>query len=295
MHERRITVRGVELAYFERGDRRGQTVLMLHATGFHARCWDGVVRSLGDDYHIIAVDQRGHGRSDKRGPYEWNEFGADAAALVDELDLEEVVGVGHSMGGHSITQAAAHHPHRFHALLLVDPVILDPATYADPPMFASPEAHPVSRRRNRWRSAEEMFDRFADRHPFNLWEPAVLRDYCRFGLLADGDPDGDGFVLACPPLIEASIYQGSAGRDIGDAIRTLPHPVAVLRAQGRDPGDRTAGTMDFARSPTWPGLAAAFPNGRDIHHPELSHFIPMQRPDLVADEIRKLVRSLDPS
>ena len=113
----------------------------------------------------------------------------------------------------------------------------------------------------------------------------MLLDYCRFGLL----PDGDGFELACPPLVEASIYQGSAGRDIGDAIRTVTLPVAVLRAQGRDPDNRSTETMDFARSPTWPGLAAAFPNGRDIHHPELSHFIPMQRPDLVAEEIHKLI------
>ena len=286
MREQRVTVRGVDLAYFEWGSPAGQTVLMLHATGFHARCWDGVVRSLGDGYHIIAMDQRGHGRSAKRGSYEWSEFGADAAAFVDELDLDAVVGVGHSMGGHAITQAASQRPNRFRALLLVDPVILDPDAYAEFPMFASPEAHPVARRRNRWRSTEEMYDRFADRHPFNLWDPAVLLDYCRFGLL----PDGDGFVLACPPRVEASIYQGSAGRDIGDAIGTLPHPVAVLRARGRDPGARNTGTMDFARSPTWPGLAAAFPNGRDIHHPELSHFIPMQRPDLVADQIRSLVR-----
>ena len=285
MRQDRVTVRGVDLVYFEWGDPAGQTVLMLHATGFHARCWDGVIRSLGEDLRVVAVDQRGHGRSDKRGPYEWSEFGADAAALVDELDLEGVVGVGHSMGGHAATQAAAQRPHRFRALLLVDPVILDPAAYADQPMFASVQAHPVARRRNRWQSVEEMFERFADRHPFNLWERAALFDYCRFGLL----PDGDGFELACPPLVEASIYQGSAGRDIGDAIRTLPHPVGVLRAQGRNPGGGSNGTMDFARSPTWPALAAAFPNGRDIHHPELSHFIPMQRPALVAEEIRKLI------
>ena len=285
MRQDRVTVRGVDLVYFEWGDPAGQTVLMLHATGFHARCWDGVIRSLGEDLRVIAVDQRGHGRSDKRGPYEWSEFGADAAALVDELDLEGVVGVGHSMGGHAVTQAAAQRPHRFRALLLVDPVILDPAAYADHPMFASAQGHPVARRRNRWQSVEEMFNRFADRHPFNLWDPAALLDYCRFGLL----PEGGGFELACPPLVEASIYQGSAGRDIGDAIRTLPHPVGVLRAQERNPDTRSPTTMDFARSPTWPGLAAAFPDGRDIHHPELSHFIPMQRPDLVAEEIRKLI------
>ena len=54
-----------------------------------------------------------------------------------------------------------------------------------------------------------MFERFHKRPPFDLWQPQVLRDYCEYGLL----PDGDGFVLACPPEIEASIYQHSNAPD----------------------------------------------------------------------------------
>ncbi len=108
--EQRLTVRGVELAYFEWGQPdTGPPILLVHATGFHARCWDGVNRTLGGDRHVIAVDLRGHGRSSKRGPYEWREFGADMAAFVDALDLVGVIGVGHSMGGHSVTQAAGQH------------------------------------------------------------------------------------------------------------------------------------------------------------------------------------------
>jgi hypothetical protein len=40
--------------------------------------------------------------------------------------------------------------------------------------------------------------------------------------------------------------------------------------------------MDFASSPTWHGVAAAFPDGRDVYLPELTHFIPMQDPELTA-------------
>jgi len=43
--------------------------------------------------------------------------------------------------------------------------------------------------------------------------------------------------------------------------------------------------MDFSASPTWPELAAQFPRGQDVHLPELTHFIPMQDPQLVADFI----------
>jgi len=294
-----VSLRDIELTYFEWGlpeDPRSETtagtsgspkdtILMLHATGFHARCWDGVVRALGGGFHVVAPDQRGHGRSTKRGPYDWREFGADAAGLVDALDLHGVIGVGHSMGGHALVQAAQEHPDRFRGLLLVDPVILDPAAYRERQTFGSATDHPVSRRRNRWASPEEMIERFADRHPFRLWAPDVLEDYCRHGL----NPDGDGYVLGCPPIVEASIYLGSAGVDIYAAIRKLTLPVVVLRAQGRNPQGPGREAMDFSKSPTWEDLAAAFPNGRDVHRPDLTHFIPMQRPDVVADELRRLV------
>ena len=283
--EGRVAVNGAELVYFEwRRAGRGPTVLLVHATGFHARCWDGVVRALGSDFErVVALDMRGHGRSSKTPPYDWQQFGADLAAFAEALDLEGAIVAGHSMGGHCAVQAATQAPARFSRLLLVDPVILAPDAYQTTISFASADEHPVSRRRDRWASAEAMIERFEGRHPFSLWDRNVLEDYCRHGLVPAAD--GNGFSLACPPLVEASIYLGSAGRDIGALVAALPHPVVVLRAKRKAQRD---GDMDFSQSPTWENLAAAFPNGRDVYLPELTHFIPMQRPGLVAEHIRAL-------
>src|SRR5690606_4639837 len=128
--ERRIAVNDVELCLFEwPGD--GPPVLLVHATGFHARVWDAVARLL-PGFRVLAVDLRGHGRSDRpEQPYAWDRFGEDVTALVRALHLRSVVGVGHSMGGHSIVQAAAHEPERFASLVLVDPVIRRPT--GEPP------------------------------------------------------------------------------------------------------------------------------------------------------------------
>ena len=285
--------RAADLAYWEWGEPEGPPVLLAHATGFHARCWDAVVRELNPAQRVIAVDMRGHGASTKQGPFDWDQFGTDVARFAEALALRDIIGVGHSFGGHAITAAAASHPARFARLLLVDPVILSPERYAS---FTPVNDHPVARRRNEWASAEQMFDRFADRHPFRLWRRDVLMDYCRHGLV----PTAGGFALACPPSIEAAIYKGSGKRDIGEAIASLPHPVTVLRARlPRSPGDESShvqrgaprAPMDFSASPTWPGLAAAFPNGRDVYLPELTHFIPMQRPDLVAAHINELLKA----
>ena len=111
--EHRVTVNGVELAYFEWGERSGSadtTVLFAHATGFHARCWDRTVELLASGTHVISLDQRGHGRSAKVGPFNWLAFGTDLTEFVRALDLAGICGVGHSMGGHAITQAAAAQP-----------------------------------------------------------------------------------------------------------------------------------------------------------------------------------------
>ncbi len=281
--ERRTAIRGIEIASFEWGPADGRTVVLAHATGFHARCWDATVAALGDGFRVIAVDQRGHGRSGKAGPFHWRQFGADMAEFLDRHDVRDAVGVGHSMGGHAMVQAAARRPERFERLVLVDPVIMEPSAYeewAEDRPFQSPEEHPVARRRADFDSWEDMFARFRDRHPFRLWREDVLRDYCRHGVLAQ--PDGDGFTLACPPLVESSIYMGSGGTDIHEAVRTLPRPVLVVRAKRRE---IRQGEMDFSQSPTWEGLADAFPDGRDVYRPELTHFIPMQHPELVAAAI----------
>ncbi|HEX7037156.1 MAG TPA: alpha/beta hydrolase [Pseudomonadales bacterium] len=270
----------VRLTYFEWGAGGDPTVLLVHATGFHARCWDRTVAALPEGYRAVAVDMRGHGRSERRGPYLWESFGRDLEELVEVLALRGAIGVGHSMGGHCVTQVAARQPEAFSRLVLVDPVIFDPEAYAEDRYrgYATAEDHPVARRRNDWASWEEMYERFRERHPFSLWRPEVLEDYCRYGVLPK--PDGSGYELACPPLVEASVYLGNTRTDVHALVPRITVPVSVLRARGREPGEEP--TLDFSKSPTWPRLAEEFPNGRDVYLPELTHFIPMQAPELVA-------------
>ncbi len=283
-NERRIDVGGVELCYFEWGasSAREPTVLLAHATGFHARCWDRVVAALPAHRHVIAIDQRGHGRSAKVPPYNWESFGGDLVGFVRALALRGIVGCGHSMGGHAMLQAVAREPSRFERLLLVDPVIMDPALYESlkgATGLQRPQDHPTSKRNNHWQSWREMYERLHGRGSFAVWRDDVLEDYCRWGVLPN--PDGPGWVLACPPLVEAAIYTGSAGRDIRDLFATVDVPVTVLRGEKRARME----AMDFLASPTWEHLAEQFRHGRDVYLPRLTHFIPMQDPELVAQFI----------
>ena len=284
----------LRLCWFEWGSehRASGTILLLHATGFHARCWDQLLRHL-DGQHVIAVDLRGHGRSDKQGPYNWDIFGRDMAQLIQDLALEQLVGVGHSLGGHLLSIVASKHPARFQQLLLLDPVIFAPDIYQSQQVAVwqdDTEEHPVAKRNNFFPDADSMFQRFSQRQPYASWQVPVLRDYCNYGLLPN--PDGAGYVLACPPAVEAAIYRGSASTDIYDLIRQIEIPTLILRVKERDMSKNMARPqLDFSLSPTWHGLADCFPRGRDVYLPELTHFIPMQAPELVAQYIMQAVNT----
>lgn len=279
--EHAFQAKGARIAYVEWGERTDPAVFLIHATGFHARVWDRTVAALPRAFRVIAVDVRGHGRSEKTGLMrDWKIPAQDLVELVEYLELENAIGAGHSMGGHLLVQIAAALPGAFKRLVLIDPVMLPPEIYANPHRTALPEEteHPVARRRNKWSSWQQMFEAFKNRHPYSLWRPQVLEDYCRYGLMPAAD--GHGMELACPPAIEASIYGGHAGSDIYALATRVMVPVVVLRARPRGPGPRDV--ADFAASPTWEGVARAFRLGRDVFLPHLTHFIPMQEPELTA-------------
>lgn len=273
----RLLVDGLELVAWE-WPGSGDPILLVHATSFHGRCWDAIVEAL-PDRRVFALDMPSHGASARRAPpYDWRRFGMDVREAVDALGLQRVLGVGHSMGGHAMLLAAATLPQRFRGLLLVDPVIMDPAQLPPPPVKTAAE-HPISRRRDHWESPEAMFTAFCQRKPYASWEPRVLRDYCEHGLVADAQ---GGFRLACPPVLEAEVYCSLTMDHIMDAIRTVRIPVDVIRARSRRPDE---GQFDFGPSPTWDRLAELLADGHDEQLADCSHFIPMERPRWLARRI----------
>jgi len=272
-----VNVDGVDLALWE-WPGADPPLIFAHATGFHGRLWDYIIRRL-PGRRCVAVETRGHGRSGRPDPpYRWRYLGHDLAGVLGRLGVHGAFGIGHSSGGHSMVQAAALVPDAFQAMLLIDPTIFPLFRYGGTALdFAF-----ILRRKNVWRSPEEMMERFGGRAPFATWVPEILRDYCRFGLR----PDGDHLELACPPAVEASIYEESIAPDanIYPEVARIAVPVTILRAGLA----RKAGELDLAASPTADGLAAQFAQGRDVVLEGASHFIPMEDPDRVSEEVHTM-------
>lgn len=277
-------VNDAELAYFEWGQPQPNqpSLFFVHATGFHGRVWDQVIEAF-PEHHVISMEQRGHGRSSSLAVAHWATFGEDQVGLIRHLELEGLVGIGHSMGAHGLVDCAAVSG-AFSRLLLLDPTIAEPAAYADAePPNLSGELHPASKRRSRFASPEAMVEQLKGKASFPLFDPQILRDYCHYGLTATNDGD---FELLCKPEVEAHVYMTARTNEaIYQAVEQLDIPVMIMRAKVAAPG----AVQDFSSSPTWPGLVNEFPNATEVHLAQTSHFIPMQEPQLVIQQLQREV------
>src|SRR5438552_12669283 len=104
--ERRIEVApGVALHVEQRsGDPSRAPFVLVHGLASNARLWDGVAEHLHAAGHtVIAIDQRGHGRSDApETGYDLDTAVADLVALIGALELQRPVLAGQAWGGHAV-------------------------------------------------------------------------------------------------------------------------------------------------------------------------------------------------
>lgn len=110
---------GCQLHYEQYG--HGAPVVLVHGLGSSTRDWEYQIPELASRYRVIALDVRGHGRSDKpRERYSISGFAEDVVALIDHLGLDSVHLVGISMGGMIGFQLAVDHPALLKSLTIVN-------------------------------------------------------------------------------------------------------------------------------------------------------------------------------
>jgi len=103
------TTDGTEIFYKDWGT--GQPIVFHHGWPLSADDWDNQMTFfLRRGYRVVAHDRRGHGRSSQTaGGHDMDTYAADAAAVVDHLDLHEAIHVGHSTGGGEVVRYVAKH------------------------------------------------------------------------------------------------------------------------------------------------------------------------------------------
>ena len=107
-----VTTRdGVEIFYKDWGPKDAQPIVFHHGWPLSADDWDTqMLFFLDKGYRVIAHDRRGHGRSTQVSDgHDMDHYAADAAAVVEHLDLSNAVHIGHSTGGGEAARYVARH------------------------------------------------------------------------------------------------------------------------------------------------------------------------------------------
>jgi pimeloyl-ACP methyl ester carboxylesterase len=267
---------GVEIATWHLGGT-GPPLLLLHATGFHAFCWVPLAPVLGRHFEVWAVDQRGHGASghSPSGSYgDWHSFVADILAVVDALELESPVAAGHSLGGAVLLLAEQRRPATFASLYCYEPIVI-PSRYRFETAGGGGKTGLSSLTRKRravFASRQEALANYRSKPPFSTFAPEVLEAYVDHGFETRAD---GSLELRLSPSEESTIYEGAADHDAYEHLPELRLPVTI--AGGSDGGDLG---LSLVRD-----LSERIPGGRFEHHPNLSHFGPMEDPAGVAGAI----------
>ena len=276
--EKWARVNGLDMRYLDWGGD-GEPLLALHGLASSAHWYDIVARLLRHRYRIIAPDQRGHGQTTQApSGYDWHTLSGDLAALLDHVSAEitgfgqPVAALGHSWGGHVVSNFAAHYPDRVRRIVMIDGGFLDGRLFPEPTWEAFSDR---LRPRNVTGDREEFLNRLREQMD-GWWNSEIER------------------------IVQTMVYEDENGQ-IQDILRPQ-NQAQVIRAMWDDPCSSTlpqvqcptlliaAGPVperansDFAqlRSRMVGAAEATLPNGRAHWIPETVHDIGYHKPEELA-------------
>jgi esterase len=253
--DRYVTVNGLRLHYLEWGVATKPAMILLHGIARHAHTFDHIADDFARDYHVLAVDMRGHGDSgwSPEGAYLVEDYVKDIEGLVRQLGIRRVTLLGNSTGGRVVQVFAGTHPD------LVERLIVEDVGPERPQDIADSFARQVRQEADGWASEDELVKQLVARSQ-RTPEP-LLRTYAHFGtkrredgrLVWKRDPNlVKGFVVTelwelISKITSPTLYV------IGGASRIVP--VATQ--------ERLKQTLPNVEIVTMPGLGH-YPNEEDM-------------------------------
>lgn len=122
-----VAPNGIKIHFLEYGDS-GPDVLLIPGITTPAIIWGFVCERIGQYAHVVALDNRGRGLSDQRPGlgYALDDYAADAAGVIEQLNLSPAVVLGHSMGARIGIRLAAKYPKLVSRMIMADPPVSGP-------------------------------------------------------------------------------------------------------------------------------------------------------------------------
>lgn len=213
--DRNVSVNGLRIHYLDWGTQDKPPLVLLHGIGRTAHNFDHLAPHFVADYHVIAVDIRGHGDSDRhpQGAYLVEDYVTDIEALIAQLGLRDIVFWGNSTGGRIAQVFAGMHPE------LSAAVIVEDVGPERPKAVSDGRAGRMSAEENGWASQDELLALMKTRYP--LTPEATLQNFVRHG----SKPRADGrIVWKC----DRAITRGFVPTELWRFIREIKAPIIYI-------------------------------------------------------------------
>jgi pimeloyl-ACP methyl ester carboxylesterase len=256
----------------------GRLFVLLHDVGSTAHVWNLVAPLLVERGHVIALDLRGHGQSDKQPPYTFQQNAADLLGLLAELappTAPPPVLVGHGWGARVALHAAAHTPLEPALLTLIDGGVIDMRGLPKPAIEAR---YQLPKARGEFEMA--FRERIIKQAPQGVITPAVEAAIMARYIIG---PDDQVFARLLPKA-ESAILEAISQQALDLLYAALATPLLLIlsRSTPADP-DRQARIKK--------GLARIEAHTDDVtlaHVPASLLELPLQRPHAIVERIRSV-------
>lgn len=222
----------------------------LHGNGFCGGVYWPLLGRLLPDYGLFCHDLEGHGASDAPARYSGT---AQIIQRVPEVIAQQglrqpqLIGMGHSFGAAVTLAVTAQNPGLFKALVLLDPILLPPLTWSlswlSSALGRNPMAMASRRRRDRWASRQECYERLHNRGIYRGWRDDGFDCFVEH---ATRDDNGQR-VLCCPGEQEASIFENPVYP--WRLLRKIECPVLLIHGRDSYPFMRRSVALTAARIP----------------------------------------------
>jgi pimeloyl-ACP methyl ester carboxylesterase len=265
---------GYHVHYRDDGDKNLPLLVLLHGFGDSFMTWEGWVRELNTQFHIISVDFPGHGLT--RAPQGSRLNGEGLADFVDAfaatLALPKFAVAGNSMGGGAAWQLAVRHPQRVDALILVDA-----AGFAND---TPPGKVPLAFKILRYPIGRTILSKI-DNRP--LIEEGLKTDVYDKSLITPTLVDHFAELQRAPGhrAILMSIDMGAPARPTADLVSTIKAPTLILWGES-DPLIEPAAAKKFA---------AAIAGAKLITYPKVGHLPQIEIPQRSAADVAAFLKA----
>jgi len=268
----------------------GPELHFLHANGYPPACYEPLLRLLSTRFHVTAMSMRPLWDAQEPDSLnDWLPLSKDMLAFLEQQELRDVIGVGHSIGATVTLRAAIQNPDRLRALVLLDPAFFQPhfilfwriikalgLGYRLHPLIPS-----AQRRRRTFDDLEKLFSAYRRRDIFRYFSDAALRAFIH-GMVRPAAQGG--FELVHSPEWETRIYYTgiSPDMDLWRALPALRLPMLIVRG---------AETNTFSQS-TARQIKRIRPQTEILTLQKSTHLLPLEKPGEVSEIISSYVASL---